>query len=54
MRQLIDEPKPVYEVGFIRKEKLQLEQCSALELTAQVKAGAFGDILTLGLVGSFH
>jgi hypothetical protein len=30
MRQLNDEPKPVYEVGFIReKGKLQTEKCSA-------------------------
>jgi hypothetical protein len=28
VRQLNDEPKPVYKAGFIRKERLQLKYCS--------------------------
>jgi hypothetical protein len=28
LRQLNEDPKPVYKVGFIRKEMLQLEKCS--------------------------
>jgi hypothetical protein len=52
VRQLSDEPKPVYKVGFIRERKGHSQGTAAEPggrwLTAQVKAGAFMDVLTLG------
>jgi hypothetical protein len=50
MRQLNDEPKPVYKVGFIReKGKATVRELQrSWEAAAQVKAGVFMDVLTLG------
>jgi hypothetical protein len=44
MRQLDNEPKPAYKVGFIReKERLQLEQCSrAWKLVAHCTGEGWG------------
>jgi hypothetical protein len=48
VRQLNEEPKLVYKVGFIKeKERLELEKCSRAQKLAQVKAGVFMDIVTL-------
>jgi hypothetical protein len=46
MRQLNDEPKPVYKVGFIReKGKATVRELQrSSEAAAQVKAGVFMDV----------
>jgi hypothetical protein len=53
VRQLVDEPKLVYEVGFIREKgkATAREMQWSLETSSSrpVKAGAFMDVLTLGL-----
>jgi hypothetical protein len=50
---LIYEPKLVYKVGFIREKgkatARAVQKPGNQRLAAQVKAGAFLDILTLGL-----
>jgi hypothetical protein len=48
VRQLNDEPKPVYKVQFIREKGKATVRELQWWLTAQVKAGVFMDILTLG------
>jgi hypothetical protein len=51
MRQLKDEPKPVYKVGFIRKkERVQLEHCSRAQKLVACCSGENWSfyVLTLG------
>jgi hypothetical protein len=48
MMQLNEESKPVYKVGFIREKGKLPAEPGSWWLTAQVKAGVFMDVLTLG------
>jgi hypothetical protein len=57
MRQLNDEPKPVYKVGFIRKESLQLEKCSRAqspEISNSGEGWGFYGRFNSGLGGFSH
>jgi hypothetical protein len=48
VRQLNDESKVVYEVGFISEKGKATMEPGSQWLAAQVKAGVFMDVLTLG------
>jgi hypothetical protein len=57
VRQLNDEPKQAYEVGFIeRKERLQLKKCSGARKSVALcsdEGRGFAGCFNSGLVGFF-